>query len=217
MVGEHPKPGFRTGRTGGGSGSGSGSGAQQQMNKELQSLSQGEKGEQKFQVKQTSEGTVISLPEKLSFSSGQADLKPAARAVLDSLAEMFKKYNSSVRVEGHTDNMPISGTYANNGELSVARASKAYTYLIERHGLDPALLTLTGYGEYRPVGPNDTPENRAKNRRIDIVVVGSEAPANGKGKPNAEGGAQPAEASGLRVLKETPPAESPPASARTAH
>lgn len=212
LVGENPKPGFRSGKTGGGSGSGSGSGAQQQMNKELQSLSQGEKGEQKFQVKQTSEGTVISLPEKLTFSSGQADLKPAARAVLDSLAEVFKKYQSSIRVEGHTDNMPISGTYANNGELSVARASRAYTYFIERHGLDPSLLTLTGYGEYRPVAPNDTPENRSKNRRIDIVVIGSEAPANGKGKPGKAGEAgipaPVAEAGGVRVLTESP---APPA------
>lgn len=209
LVGENPKPGFRMGKSGGGSGSGSG--AQQQMNKELQSLSQGEKGEQKFQVKQTSEGTVISLPEKLTFASGQADLKPAARAVLDSLAEVFKKYQSSIRVEGHTDNMPISGTYANNGELSVARASRAYTYLIQRHGLDPALLTLTGYGEYRPVAANDTPESRAKNRRIDIVVMGSQAPANGKEKPGKAGEAAGLpgpvqEAGGVRVLHEEPPA-----------
>ncbi|OGG46835.1 MAG: hypothetical protein A3F84_03580 [Candidatus Handelsmanbacteria bacterium RIFCSPLOWO2_12_FULL_64_10] len=207
LVGEHPKPGFRAGRAG--AGGASGSGAQQQMTKELQSLSQGEKGEEKFQVKQTSEGTVISLPEKLTFTSGQADLKPAARAVLDSLAEVFRKYNSAIRIEGHTDNMPISGTYANNGELSVARASSAYTYLIERRGFDPANLTLAGYGEYRPVAPNDTPEGRAKNRRIDIVVLGSEAPAaNGKA---GEGGTRAtlAETPGLRVTQETPAAETP--------
>ena len=211
LVGEFPKPGFRSGRAGGASGSGSG--AQQQMTKELQSLSQGEKGEEKFQVKQTSEGTVISLPEKLTFSSGQADLKPAARAVLDSLAEVFKKYNSTARIEGHTDNMPISGTYANNGTLSVARASSAYTYLIERRGVDPAQLTLAGYGEYRPVAPNDTPEGRAKNRRIDIVVLGSEAPA-----PSGKVGETGAAAGETRTpVAETPSAESPPASAGGRH
>ncbi len=205
LVGEHPKPGFRTGRTGGAGGSG----AQQQMTKELQSLSQGEKGEEKFQVKQTSEGTVISLPEKLTFTSGQADLQPAARAVLDSLAEVFKRYNSTLRVEGHTDDVPISGTYANNMALSNARASNAWTYLVERHGLDPQRISTSGYGEYRPVAPNDTPEDRAKNRRIDIVVLGSEAPAaNGKA---GEGGTRTtlAETPGLRVTEETPATETP--------
>jgi chemotaxis protein MotB len=211
LVGEFPKPGFRSGRSGGASGSGSG--AQQQMNRELQSLSQGEKGEEKFQVKQTSEGTVISLPEKLTFSSGQADLKPAARAVLDSLSEVFKKYNSAIRIEGHTDNMPISGTYPNNMALSVARAINAYTYLVERHGFDPNRAAgIMGYGELRPVAENDTPEGRAKNRRIDIVVVGSEAPAP-SGKAGGTGGA----AGETRIpVAESPPsappsAESPPA------
>ena len=222
LVGENPKPGFRSGKTGGGSGSGSGSGsgAQQQMSKELQSLSQGEKGEQKFQVKQTNEGTVISLPEKLSFASGQADLKPAARAVLDSLAEVFKKYNSTIRIEGHTDNMPISGTYPNNMALSSARASNAYTYLVEKHGIPrDHIAGIMGWADLHPAASNDTPEDRAKNRRIDIVVIGSEAPANGKGKSASQGGSQTpvAETPGLRVMQETPAAESPPASARTLH
>lgn len=207
LVGEHPKPGFRTGR--GGAGGASGSGAQQQMTRELQSLSQGEKGEERFQVRQTSEGTVISLPEKLTFASGQADLKPAARAVLDSLAEVFKKYDSVLRIEGHTDNVPISGTYPNNMALSNARASNAWTYLVERHGLDPQRISTSGYGEFRPVAPNDTPEGRARNRRIDIVVLATEAPAaNGKA---GEGGTRTtlAETPGLRVTRETPAAQTP--------
>ncbi|MSS71412.1 MAG: hypothetical protein EXS64_07970 [Candidatus Latescibacteria bacterium] len=179
------------------------------MTKELQSLSQGENGEEKFQVKQTSEGTVISLPEKLTFSSGQADLKPAARAVLDSLAEVFGKYNSAIRIEGHTDNMPISGTYPNNMALSAARAINAYNYLVERHGLDPNRASgIVGYGEGRPVAPNDTPEGRARNRRIDIVILGSEAPAaNGKA---GETGAVTGE---TRIPVE-PAAEIPPAGER---
>ena len=183
LVGQHPKPGFRQGRTGGkGEGDGDGEGGGKEQMAELKGI-QGEKGEEKFQIRESREGIVISLPERLTFSSGYADLQPGARAVLDSLSVIFEKYDNKLRIEGHTDNIPMRGTYPHNMALSNARASNAYTYLVEELGLDPQRISTSGYGEYRPFAPNDSPENRAKNRRTDIIVVKKEASATNGEEP----------------------------------
>ncbi|MDK2959817.1 MAG: chemotaxis protein MotB, partial [Bacillota bacterium] len=75
-------------------------------------------------------------------------------------------------VEGHTDNLPINTyRFPSNWELSTARATTVVRYLAEKHGIPPDRLSAAGYGEWRPVAPNDTPEHRAQNRRVDIVVL----------------------------------------------
>jgi len=144
-----------------------------------------------IEVTPSQSGTVISLAEAGSFAPGQAELTPAAIRVIGQLAAMFSDERRAVRVEGHTDDRPIQNTrFANNWELSTARATRVVQWLVEEGRLAPGRLSAAGYGEYRPRFPNDTPENRARNRRVDIVVLDE----------NAQGGAIQADSTdvGLR-------------------
>ena len=79
---------------------------------------------------------------------------------------------NDIRVEGHTDNIPISSaTYPSNWHLSVARALSTAYFLINEQKLDPEKVTVVGYAEYKPIADNLTPQGRAKNRRVDIVII----------------------------------------------
>ncbi|MGE5559978.1 MAG: OmpA family protein [Chloroflexota bacterium] len=117
-------------------------------------------------------GLVIRLKDSILFDSGQADLKPAAKAVLDKVAESARKLPNHIRIEGHTDNRPINtARFPSNWELSTARATNVIRYLIEHSGLSAKRLSAAGYGEYRPVSDNSTEAGRAENRRVDIVLL----------------------------------------------
>ncbi len=117
-------------------------------------------------------GLVIHVVESALFESGQATLKPEALAVLDKIAKEIMNLPNQVRVEGHTDDRPITTTrFPSNWELSSARATAVVRYLIEKHEFSPERLSALGFGEYRPLAPNTSDENRAKNRRVDIVVL----------------------------------------------
>jgi chemotaxis protein MotB len=121
-------------------------------------------------------GTVISLAESGSFAAGKADLTPAAERVIEKLADLLRSTTFNIRVEGHTDDLPIrTAKYTSNWELSTARASRVVVFFIEQGGLAPERLSAAGYGEFRPRVPNDTPSSRARNRRVDIVVLGAAA------------------------------------------
>lgn len=119
----------------------------------------------------------VKMKDKILFSSGSATLgrpgKDALRAVAEVLAGVQGKV---IRVEGHTDNVPLGRGFATNWDLSVARALAVVRFLQES-GVDPARLAAAGYGEYQPVASNDTPEGRSQNRRIEIVLAPGEAPA----------------------------------------
>jgi chemotaxis protein MotB len=116
-------------------------------------------------------GLVISLPEAGSFPAGRADLSGSAMVVMAELAARLHDLPNVVRVEGHTDDVPIATSqFASNWELSTARATRVVEFLIEE-GIDPGRLAAAGYAEYRPRLPNDTPDARARNRRVDIVVL----------------------------------------------
>ncbi|HVP38765.1 MAG TPA: OmpA family protein [Candidatus Saccharimonadales bacterium] len=129
-------------------------------------------GAGRVRLKQDARGVVISLSEKVLFESGQADLGPQAQAMLDTIAALLAQYPNEVRVEGHTDNVPIhSARFASNWELSAARATSVVRYLIESHRMSPLQLSAAGYGEYRPELPNATPTGRARNRRVDFVIL----------------------------------------------
>jgi chemotaxis protein MotB len=111
--------------------------------------------------------------EELGFASGSADPKPSMLQVLDSLAAILKQLPHDVRIEGHTDDVPINTPlFRSNWHLSVARAVNVAYYLIEQHGLVPEKVSVAGYGEFRPLAPNTSEENRARNRRVDIVIMG---------------------------------------------
>jgi chemotaxis protein MotB len=117
----------------------------------------------------------VDLAEQIFFDSGRAALKKEGKEVLKKVAEALKSYeNKIIRVVGHTDNVPVAksiqGIYPSNWELSVARATNVVRFL-QVSGIPPERMVPSGRGEYDPVAPNDTPEGRQKNRRIEIVLI----------------------------------------------
>jgi chemotaxis protein MotB len=117
----------------------------------------------------------VNMVDAILFDSGKADIKPEGRQILQKVADVIGQVeDKAIRVEGHTDNVKISSAltraFPSNWELSAARATNVARYL-QRMGVDPNLLSAAAYGEYRPVSENDTPEGRAMNRRIEIVLV----------------------------------------------
>jgi len=119
-------------------------------------------------------GLVITLADNILFDSGKAKIKEDAYPVLDKITHVIKEKagDKNIGIEGHTDNVPIKYSHwKSNRELSTARANNVYHYLVEKAGLDPARLTTIGYGEYRPIASNETAEGRAKNRRVEIVIL----------------------------------------------
>ncbi len=118
----------------------------------------------------------LTMVEKVLFDSGVADIKKDGKKVLDRVGGILKQVtDKQINIEGHTDNVPISPKlrqkFSTNWELSTARATNVVRYLQENAGLDPRLLIAAGFAEYRPVESNDTAEGRAKNRRIEIVLI----------------------------------------------
>lgn len=124
------------------------------------------------EVKSRRDGLVISLREVGFYESGSAALRPSALDAIDRLASILKPRPELLRIEGYTDNVPIHNSlFASNWELSTARASNLIKELIDRYHFAPERLSAAGYGEFHPVAPNDTAEGRARNRRVDIVVL----------------------------------------------
>jgi chemotaxis protein MotB len=127
-------------------------------------------------ITQDERGVTIHLQEQLLFGSGSADLKESSLSVLDQLAEVLKKMTNDVRVEGHTDNVPITtAAFPSNWHLSVGRALNVGYYLIEKHHMNAEKVSVVGYSEYRPLMPNTSEDNRSRNRRVDIVIVAENA------------------------------------------
>jgi chemotaxis protein MotB len=126
-------------------------------------------------IQPSPEGITLSLHEGGFFDSGSADLRPAARAGLMAIAASLPQLQDqaqSIRIEGHTDNVPIhSALYISNWELSTARAAAIARFVLEHSTLNPQNLSVAGYGEYHPATSNATPEGRAQNRRVDIVFL----------------------------------------------
>jgi chemotaxis protein MotB len=117
-------------------------------------------------------GLVVTLGEGGFFDSGSAEIKPEGRDWLDAIALGLMPVGNQIRIEGHTDNVPISNLiFPSNWELSSARASNVVRYLISRFAFTPELLSPAGFAEYRPSAPNDTEDGKSRNRRVDIVVL----------------------------------------------
>jgi chemotaxis protein MotB len=126
----------------------------------------------KVRTRMDERGLVISLGEGGFFDSGSEILKPGGRVLLDAIASALVITDNHIRVEGHTDNVPIRNTrFPSNWELSTARATTVVAYLIDRFRFAPDRLSAGGYSEYRPVETNMTAEGRSRNRRVDIVVL----------------------------------------------
>ncbi|MBO8167982.1 MAG: OmpA family protein [Thermoanaerobacteraceae bacterium] len=127
--------------------------------------------EDDISVRYEERGVVLTIKEKILFDSGKADLKPHAKKILAQLGNLFKQLPNQISVEGHTDNRPINTIeFPSNWELSAARSARVVRYLTREHNLDPRRFVAVGFGEYYPVASNDTPEGRARNRRVVIVI-----------------------------------------------
>ena len=125
-------------------------------------------------LKANREGLVISLREIGFFDSGSADLRPTAEAAVRRIAEVLGAQANNIRIEGHTDNVPIHNAHFNsNWELSTARATEMIRLFITHFNFPATRLSAGGYAEYHPVATNQTAEGRAQNRRVDIVVLAS--------------------------------------------
>ncbi|KHO61059.1 chemotaxis protein MotB [Thermoanaerobacter sp. YS13] len=120
-------------------------------------------------------GLVISLQDTLLFDLGSADVHPDEKDVLIKIGSMLKDLPNHIRVEGFTDDLPIHNSkFDSNWELSVIRATNVVKILVNEVGIEPQRISAVGYGEYRPVVPNDSEEHRRLNRRVDIVIMNTE-------------------------------------------
>lgn len=125
-----------------------------------------------IKIREEERGIVLQVDESILFDSGKAEIKDSSIHVLDTIAKIIQETDNEIVAEGNTDNVPInSATYRSNWELSTERALSIVRYLIENKNINPNRISLKGYGEFNPIVPNDTPENKAKNRRVDILVV----------------------------------------------
>jgi len=139
---------------------------------ELQQALQHEIAQHSVALHRETEGLVISLREFGFFDSGSAALKPSAVPALDRIASILAIRTCRLRIEGHTDNVPIhTAQMASNWELSTARSTELVRLLILRYRFSPDRLSAAGYAEYHPIASNDTAQGRAQNRRVDVVIL----------------------------------------------
>lgn len=123
-------------------------------------------------IRYSNQGAHITFEDFLLFDFGKADLNPGGLAFLNKMADMINKIPYAVRVEGHTDNVPIhTDRFPSNWELSIARAVSVVKYFAGSGKIDPQRLSAVGYGDTRPLVPNDSPVNRSRNRRVEIVLA----------------------------------------------
>lgn len=117
-------------------------------------------------------GLVVRMSGQVLYDLGKAEIKPDGKKILDRIASSLAEIPNQIIVEGHTDNIPISTVnFPSNWELSTTRATNVIKYLIEVHNFEPARLAAAGYSKYRPIKTNDNPQNRAENRRVEVVIL----------------------------------------------
>jgi len=139
---------------------------------ELQQALQGEISKHEISLRREQEGLVVSLKEFGFFDSGSAAIKPQSLPALDRIASILAIRTCKLRIEGHTDNVPIhTAQIASNWELSTARATELVRLLILSYRFAPDRLAAAGYAEYHPIASNLTAQGRAQNRRVDIVIL----------------------------------------------
>ena len=127
-------------------------------------------------------GLVVSIQETLLFESGSATITAQAREILEKITTVLAVTPNQIRVEGHTDNLPIhTSQFPSNWELSVIRSTNVLQ-ILQSDGVSPDRLSATGYGEYRPISSNDTDAGRSKNRRTDLIILRSKYDLTEPGK-----------------------------------
>ncbi|MEH6990191.1 flagellar motor protein MotS [Cytobacillus firmus] len=142
-----------------------------ELQMEIQSFLDENGLEEVIVANRTERGVVLVLQEQVLFESGEASLIDSSYPFLDKVGTLLANMSNLVKVEGHTDDRPITTyRYPSNWELSAARASTVIRYLTEGHKLDSHRFMAVGYGETRPIVPNSGPENWEKNRRVEIII-----------------------------------------------
>jgi chemotaxis protein MotB len=125
----------------------------------------------KVRFKLDERGLVVTVvTDDVLFALGSATLRPQGNAVLDAIAPALKTLPNQVTVEGHTDDLPISGRFGSNWELSTERATSVLRYMLDRHGVTAKRLSAAGYADQRPLTPNISPAARSANRRVEVIV-----------------------------------------------
>ena len=151
-----------------------------QREADLRSKLQKELSDKDVAISRLKDQLSVQVLDKILFKTGRSDIQPAGQAVLEKLAGILKETDDMVRVEGHTDNVPIGGTlkdkFFSNWELSGARASSVVRFFQEKGPIDPLRLEPVGFGEYHPVAPNDSDANKQRNRRVEIVLTAVKPP-----------------------------------------
>jgi chemotaxis protein MotB len=139
--------------------------------------------EQGLESKLEPRGLVISLPQVILFSSGADTVSPEALPTLARIAEVLRDIPNDVRLIGHADIAPIHNRhFGNNWDLSMARSHKILELLSMRYGISESRLSITSYGQYRPVASNDTVDGRALNRRVELVILDDSGAATYQGE-----------------------------------
>jgi chemotaxis protein MotB len=116
----------------------------------------------------------VRLKEKSTFNSGEAKLKSSSFQIIDRVSKSLKKIDGNIIVAGHSDNVPIhTYEYRSNWELSAARAANVVHHLTKKNRVDANRIQMRAHAETKPLVPNDSRENRARNRRVEIVIVGN--------------------------------------------
>jgi chemotaxis protein MotB len=150
------------------------------LQQELEQVLAPEISHHEVALRRVPDGLVISLREIGFFESGSAQLRANSVSAFDRIANLLAERQYRVRIEGHTDNVPIhTSQFRSNWELSTGRATELVRLLIVQHGFAPGRLSAAGYAEFHPIAGNNTEEGRALNRRVDVVILGKEpSPAN---------------------------------------
>lgn len=124
-------------------------------------------------------GLVLRFSERFFFDSGDASIRPEVVPLLTVLAQSLESLPNQIRIEGHTDSVPIrTPRFPSNWELSTTRATSIVHYFLTHHRFEPGRLSAAGYGEFRPIAKNQTADGRSQNRRVDIVILSTKEGEN---------------------------------------
>ncbi|MCG0277333.1 MAG: OmpA family protein [Thermanaeromonas sp.] len=153
-------------------GEGAGSHSLERVAQELGKLVAASGLGQQIMISQEERGVVVRMAETVLFPKGSAELTPKARELITQVGKMLAPLPNYLRIEGHTDNLPVHNiNFRTNWELAAARALTVLHVLVDESGISPERLSATSYGEFRPLVPNDSEANMARNRRVDIVIL----------------------------------------------
>lgn len=147
----------------------------------LQKQVESEKLDKYIKIKVDSRGYIFEIKDKILFETGKADLKTDSIPVLNFITKYIEKIPNEIIIEGHTDNVPISNyKYKDNIDLSADRANNVTRFFIKNKKIDPKRIKPMGLGEYHPIVPNNSESNKAKNRRVNVLIVTNTTKKEGK-------------------------------------